>query len=217
MEFFHQRHFDEAKEPLLGELRAHADQHEKLSHKMQTQLTAALHAQFEQQMHTSNAVMQDTIISSCKAIIKEELQAAMRDQYNSLPDRLINQMRRSGAITPMNHPSAMMNTAGAGNLLSNTGSPASASSSASAAQPPLMDVQQQISSFIQKGQLNSAFQVALCAADLALLTNLCESVNPSQVGTLYFIFHDTQYTNVCVFICIRFSKTSISNKINTYS
>jgi enhancer of mRNA-decapping protein 4 len=34
---------------------------------------------------------------------------------------------------------------------------------------------------IQKGQLNSAFQMALCAADLNLLMNVCELVNPNQV------------------------------------
>jgi enhancer of mRNA-decapping protein 4 len=81
----------------------------------------------------------------------------MRDQQQQMTDRLITVMRQSGTMTPANF--AMPN--------------GSASS--------IEDTRQKMMALLQKGQLNSAFQLALCAADLNLLMGVCEAVNPSQL------------------------------------
>ena len=97
----------------------------------------------------------DPIISSVKAIVKEELNVAMRDQQHVLPERLVTLMRQSGTMTPVTY---------AGGDIAN-----------------IQETQQRVMALLQNGQLNNAFQLALCAADLGLLMHLCESVSPSQV------------------------------------
>jgi hypothetical protein len=78
----------------------------------------------------TNAILQDTIISSVKAIIKEEIQLAMRDQQQTLPDHLLSHMRRSGTVTPL---------------------PGTAADSYGNATPnPNSDVQYQISQYLKK-------------------------------------------------------------------
>lgn len=81
----------------------------------------------------------------------------MRDQSQTLPDHLINQMRQSGTLTPINQ-TEMYNQASQSQK----------------------EIQYQINTLLKKGMLNSAFQQALCAADLNLLENLCDLVSPSQ-------------------------------------
>ena len=105
----------------------------------------------------TNAILQDTIISSVKAIIKEEIQLAMRDQQQSLPEYLVTHFRQSGTMTPMNLPGTN-NTSEANSV----------------------DIQYQITQLLKKGHVNAAFQQALCAADLNLLENLCDIISPSQ-------------------------------------
>ena len=51
-----------------------------------TELGQIMSRNLEEHLRQNNAIMQDTIISSVKAIIKEEVHLAMRDQ----PDRLFN-------------------------------------------------------------------------------------------------------------------------------
>lgn len=82
----------------------------------------------------------------------------MRDQQQTLPDHLINQMRRSGTVTPL--PGGAADNFNAQNANN--------------------DVQYQISQYLKKGFYNSAFQSALCAANLSLLENLCELISPAQ-------------------------------------
>ena len=138
-------------------------------------MAAQLQQQFDTHLRSSNAVLQDILISSVKAIIKEEIQLAMRDQQQVLPNRLLNHMRQSGTLTPVNLTSHSNSATPHHHLGGHV---------SQAAQPPPsqpQDPKSQISNFVSKGQFNSAFQVALCASDLTLLTNLCELITPSQV------------------------------------
>ena len=83
-------------------------------------------------------------------------------------------MRQSGTMTPV-----PMNSSGnSSGLLSQT---------PNKTQPTIADVKTQIQFFLSKNQYNSAFQVALCAADLELLTNLCEQCQPAAVFILIYI------------------------------
>ncbi len=97
----HRKQFEESKEPLINQIKQLNDQVQLNNQKTASELASGLQIQFDQQIRNSNAILQDTIISSVKAIIKEELQVAMRDQYNVLPDRLVMQMRQSGTMTPV--------------------------------------------------------------------------------------------------------------------
>ncbi|CAF0712129.1 unnamed protein product [Brachionus calyciflorus] len=148
---------DENKEPLIVQLKHYTDQMHLHGKQVATEMANSLQQQFDNHLRSTNAILQDTIISSVKAIVKEEIQHAMRDQQHILPDRLITHMRQSGTMTPVNLPTGSM-----------------------IHQSNTVDVKTQINNFVQKGQLNSAFQVALCAADLNLLMNLCETVTPAQ-------------------------------------
>lgn len=111
----------------------------------------------------TNAILQDTIISSVKAIIKEEIHLAMCDQQQTLPGNLISQMRQTGTMAPLN-----VTPGGSADIFNQR--PAS----------PSQDIQAAISKLLKQGQLNVAFQKALCAADLTILENLCDIVSPSQ-------------------------------------
>ena len=172
----HRKMFDENKEPILSQMKQYNEQMHKHSAQVAAEMATNL-AQFEQQfdahLRNTNAVLQDTIISSVKAIVKEEIHLAMRDQQHTLPDRLINQMRQSGTMTPL-----PMMSGGPNSAFISTGS---GFNSLNSANNMGQDTQTQINNFLQKNQFNSAFQVALCAADLQLLMNLCETVNPNQV------------------------------------
>jgi enhancer of mRNA-decapping protein 4 len=164
----HRRAIEENKDPVINQMRQISEHMQVNSKLIAEEMAAGLQQQFDKHLRGSNAVLQDTLISSVKAIIKEEIQVAMRDQQHILPDRLINQMRQSGTMTPVNLPGH-----------SHSGTP-----NYLGAQPQVATVQDtkaQISSFLQKGHFNSAFQVALCASDLPLLMSLCELVNPAQV------------------------------------
>jgi enhancer of mRNA-decapping protein 4 len=154
--------FDENKDPLLLQLKQYNEQMHSNAQQVANEMASSLQQQFDSHLRNSNAILQDTIISSVKAIVKEEIHLAMRDQQHTLTDKLISQIR-SGHVTPINLPSN------------------SPYHHASSIATTTQEAQMQITSFLQKGQLNSAFQVALCAADLHLLMNLCELVNPTQV------------------------------------
>ena len=157
----HRKMFEDNKEPIIAQMKQYQDQIQNHGTQLGSQITSNLQQQVDAQLRNSNAVLQDTIISSVKAIIKEELQLAMRDQQNTLPDKLINQMRQSGTITPIN--------VSIGGDMASQQNPVN-----------VQDLQLQITAFLKKGLINSAFQTALCAADLNLLENVCELVNPSQ-------------------------------------
>lgn len=79
-------------------------------------------------------------------------------------------MRQSGTMTPI--PTSSNNNS----LISNNTSQQSTKS-----QPTIADVKLQMHGFLQKNQINQAFQVALCAADLDLLMHLCEQCQPGTV------------------------------------
>ena len=91
----------------------------------------------------------------------------MRDQQQTLPDQLINQMRQSGTMTPISFAAP-------------PGTDPNSVFFQQANTSTTHDIQLQITHFLKKGLLNNAFQQALCAADLNLLENLCELVPPSQ-------------------------------------
>lgn len=152
---------EDHKEPLINQIKLYSEQMNLHGKQVASEMANSLQQQFDAHLRTTNAVLQDTIISSVKAIVKEEIQHAMRDQQHILPDRLINHMRQSGTMTPVNLP---------GQSQIPMHHP----------QPSTIDLKTQISNFVQKGHINSAFQVALCAADLNLLMNLCETVTPAQ-------------------------------------
>jgi enhancer of mRNA-decapping protein 4 len=161
------RALEEHKDPVINQLRQISEQMQVSSKLIAEEMAGSLQQQFDKHLRNSNAVLQDILISSVKAIIKEEIQVAMRDQQHILPDRLITQMRQSGTITPVNLPGH-----------SHSGTP---NYIAGQQVNTVQEQKAQISNFLQKGQFNSAFQVALCASDLSLLMNLCELVNPAQV------------------------------------
>lgn len=176
------------------------------SQKLATEMAQSLQAQFEQQIRSSNAVLQDTIISSVKAIIKEEMQVAMREQYQQLPDRLVMHMRQSATGTPVMFgggnasPNGSAGTATAFNSNNNSNKMNSSSNNQNnnnssgrqqqqqqqqnqqlRQQQQQQDVQMKINEYLDKNQLNGAFQLALCASDLNLLVAVCERVEPSKV------------------------------------
>ena len=161
----HRKMFEENKEPVLAHMKQISEQMQMHDSQISAKIASSLQSQFDAQLRNSNAVLQDTLISSVKAIIKEELQLAMKDQQNTLPDRLINYMRQSGTITPINlDPLSHQQQQQQHQIQQNQA----------------QDIQLQITQFLKKGMLNNAFQTALCAADLNLLENLCELVSPSQ-------------------------------------
>ena len=160
----HRKMFDENKEPLLLQMKQFSEQMQLHGTQVANSIAANLQQQIESNLRNTNAVLQDTIISSVKAIIKEELHLAMRDQQQTLPDRLINQMRQSGTMTPVCHtPNSNDQT----------------NSSYSNQQQMHQDTQLEITQHFKKGAINNAFQVALCAADLNLLENLYKKKNIS--------------------------------------
>ncbi len=148
----HSKKFDESREPILAQMHKFNESMASQCAQMAQVLAANLQQQFEANLRSTNAVLQDTIISSVKAIIKEEIHLAMRDQSQTLPDHLINSMRQSGTMTPIQ---TLPGGEGQG-------------------------VWFQINQLVKKGMLNAAFQQALCAADLNLLENLCDMVSPGQ-------------------------------------
>lgn len=156
----HSKKFDESKESILAQMNQFNDQMSNQTTQMANILANNLQQQFEANLRNTNAILQDTIISSVKAIIKEEIHLAMRDQQQTLPDHLITQMRQSGTMTPVN---LQASTSGSEYFIQQNN-----------------NSQYQISQLLKKGQLNNAFQQALCAADLNLLENLCELVSPTQ-------------------------------------
>ncbi len=152
---------DEQKDPLVNQLKQYNDNFNSSITQLNTTLTNSLQGQLDQNLRTSNAVLQDTIISSVKAIIKEELNVAMRDQQHHLPERLVTLMRQTGTMTPVVYSAVgMINSSETSNE---------------------KDVKQSIKRCLQQGELNNAFVHALCASDLNLLMSVCETVNPQQL------------------------------------
>lgn len=165
--------YEENKEPILAQLKVYTEQMQTHGKQVASEMALNLQQQFDNHLRGTNAILQDTIISSVKAIVKEEIQLAMRDQQHILPDRLITHMRQSGTLTPVNLPSSSQSS---NNIMGMQQHHNQVTMT--------QDTKTQINNFLAKGQLNSAFQVALCAADLNLLMTLCELVTPNQVFEL---------------------------------
>jgi enhancer of mRNA-decapping protein 4 len=161
--------YNENKDPVINQMRQLSEHMQANSKLIAEEMATTLQQQFDNHLRSSNAVLQDILISSVKAIIKEEIQVAMRDQQHILPDRLINQMRQSGTMTPVNLPGG--NAGGYLNGQQNQQQQVST----------VQEQKAQITHFLKLNQYNSAFQAALCASDLGLLMSLCELVNPGQV------------------------------------
>lgn len=153
--------FDEQREPLINQLKSINDNIQNNLSLLSSNLAHTVQVQIDQNIRSSNAILQDTIISSVKAIIKEELTVSMREQQAHLTDRMISFIRQSGAMTPANMGAYI----------------------ASAPTPTFgnQESKQRMLAYLQKGSYNDAFQTALCAADLSLLVQLCESVSPNQL------------------------------------
>jgi enhancer of mRNA-decapping protein 4 len=149
---------EDNKDVLLNEMKQLNENMQSTLQRLNVQNQQSIQCSIDQQMRSSNVQLQETIITSVKAIVKEELNSAMRDQQQHLPERLITIMRQSGTITPV--PTGAMNGVNA---------PHGATD----------DVQTRVMSYVQKKQYNQAFQASLCASDLNLLVNLCELVNPA--------------------------------------
>lgn len=79
--------FDENKEPIVAELRKVGEQMQQHGKQIAVELSNIVQRGLDEQLRQANAIMQDTIISSVKAIVKEEVHLAMRDQQHVLPDR----------------------------------------------------------------------------------------------------------------------------------
>lgn len=150
--------YEEQKDPLINQIKQYNDGFQTNMQQLSTTLMNNFKLQMDQTLHNGQAVMQDTIISSVKAIIKEELNVAMRDQQQHLPERLVTLMRQSGTMTPVVYGAG-------GNELHSE-----------------LDTKQLVLAFAQKGHLDSAFKKALCASDLNILVALLENVNPQQLS-----------------------------------
>ncbi len=148
---------EENKDSVLNELKVSSDSMQSAFQRLNLQTTQSIQANIDQHIRNSNALLQETIITSVKAIVKEELNLAMKDQQQHLPERLITIMRQSGTITPI--PTMGMNGA---SQQSNTD-----------------DIHARVMSYLQKKMYSQAFQVSLCASDLNLLVSVCEHVNPT--------------------------------------
>ena len=160
--------FDDNKEPILNQIKQFSEQIQLNSNQIASNIAINMQQNLDLNLRNTNAILQDTIISSVKAIIKEELHLAMRDQQQILSDRLIIQMKQqqqqnNGTMTPTipSSTSSIINNNNSLDIQSDT-------------------LQYQITQHLKKGSINQAFQVALCAADLNLLENLCELVSPLQ-------------------------------------
>ncbi len=144
--------YEEQKDPIISQLKQYSENFQSTLTQLNTTLTNSLHIQVEQNLRASNAILQDTIISSVKAIIKEELNVAMRDQQQHLPEHLVTLMRQSGTMTPVIYSSINE-----------------------------QDTKQRLQALMQIGQYSVAFQSALCASDLNLLVSICEMVPANEV------------------------------------
>ncbi len=160
--------FDENKEPILNQIKQFSEQIQLNSNQIASNIAINMQQNLDLNLRNTNAILQDTIISSVKAIIKEELHLAMRDQQQILSDRLIIQMKQNnGTITPIPSTSSLSSS-----IINNNNNSLDIHQSDT--------LQYQITQHLKKGSINQAFQVALCAADLNLLENLCELVSPLQ-------------------------------------
>ena len=100
----HRKQFEENKEPLLAQIKQFNDQMRTHGVQVANDMASNLQQQFDKHLRNTNDILQDTIIASVKAIVKEEIQSAMRDQHQSISDTLMHQMRlQSGANTPLPH------------------------------------------------------------------------------------------------------------------
>ena len=139
--------FDENKEPILAQMKQFNDQMHTHGAQVAADMAANLQLQFDNHLRSTHAILQDTIISSVKAIIKEEIQVAMREQQHTLPDTLLSQMRmQSGANTPINSMMAGGGLSGANSFVMDR--------SGGITPAPNQDTQSQINNFLQKGQFN---------------------------------------------------------------
>jgi len=162
--------FDENKEPILNQIKQFSEQIQLNSNQIASNIAINMQQNLDLNLRNTNAILQDTIISSVKAIIKEELHLAMRDQQQILSDRLIIQMKQNnGTITPIPSTSSLSSSL---SIINNNNNSLDIHQSDT--------LQYQITQHLKKGSINQAFQVALCAADLNLLENLCELVSPLQ-------------------------------------
>jgi len=76
--------FDENKEPILNQIKQFSEQIQLNSNQIASNIAINMQQNLDLNLRNTNAILQDTIISSVKAIIKEELHLAMRDQQQIL-------------------------------------------------------------------------------------------------------------------------------------
>ena len=139
----HRKQFEENKEPLLIQIKQFNDQVRSHGIQVATDMATNLQQQFDNHLRNTNVILQDTIIASVKAIIKEEIHSAMRDQQHSISETLMQQMRyQSGAATPLPHSGGGINSTHTIVFDRNGGiTPA-----------PNQDTQAQITNYLQKGK-----------------------------------------------------------------
>ena len=126
---------EEHKEPVLAQIQQYNDQMKLHGTQVAAEIASNLQRQFDNVLRNTNAILQDTIISSVKAIIKEELQFSLKEQQHLIQ----HQMRlQSGANTPINHLSGSNSF-----HLDRSGGITPA---------PNQDASSQITNFLQKGK-----------------------------------------------------------------
>ncbi|XP_051158885.1 enhancer of mRNA-decapping protein 4 isoform X2 [Leptopilina boulardi] len=106
----------------------------------------------------------ETLVS----VVKDEMHAALTRGLSVLQEGTLRTIRESMRENLTHHFSDI---SGVRSRATTPGPPA----------PAVADIQARILSLLQRGQLNSAFQQALSASDLSLVTLVCEKTDPNRV------------------------------------
>ncbi|XP_054025893.1 enhancer of mRNA-decapping protein 4 [Dryobates pubescens] len=141
----------EAREPLLGQLRQVLGSLQSSAEQLASSVAAGVQSELQHQLHVIVGNMQETILAQVQRVIKGEVSLAMKEQQAAVTSSIVQAMR-SAAGTPI--PSTHLD---------------------------FQSQQTHILQMLQQGHLNQAFQQALTAADLNLVLYVCETVDTQQV------------------------------------
>jgi hypothetical protein len=182
-----QQLFNENKEPVVNQMKKFSDKLQTHGNEIAKELASQMQQRFDSHLNSTNAILQDTIISSVKAIIKEELQSSMREQQFILPERVLAQLKQSNSMSSICPSSAPTPVHFSSSFIMNQHQQQQHQNSPGTFINNQMDPQTLIQTHLQKGEMNAAFQAALCASDLSILMGLCEMVSPAKVSFFCYI------------------------------
>ncbi|XP_014680803.1 PREDICTED: enhancer of mRNA-decapping protein 4-like isoform X2 [Priapulus caudatus] len=146
----------DAKEPVVAELKKQVAAFQKSSEQLSSRLLDELQTNVNEQLQGLVPSLQEALGARVCSLVKDELQHAMKDQQAIIGESLMTALR-SGAATPV--PTQQQ-------------------------QQPVVNVQQQreeILTLLQQRHFNTAFQQALSAANLSLVIYACEMALPAHL------------------------------------